>query len=186
MQNTAKNPGTIAELKKQFPFICSDQLAWEKKNNSYKTVAGFLRHLEKINAEHEEKAMRPDVREIEITINWNKSLTWGYTPRAEYSAVNADGTRITGVFTCSGCGYDKESTVVAKIFNACCSGMLWRKRNSKKKAPYGIRFGWMPVFEGGVGMSCYYSISAFIGGTLESVAHGKTFDVYRFILSKKQ
>lgn len=186
MKNTnKKSVGTVAELRKQFPFICSDQLAWEKKNNSYKTVAGFLRHLEKINAEHEEKATRPDVKEIEITIYWNKSRTWGYNPRAEYRAWFVDGSTTSGVKTCSGCGYDKESTVVSRIFNACCSGMLWRKKHSQKKAPYGVRFGWMPVFEYGVGMSCYYSISAFICGTLESVAHGKNFDAYRFILNKK-
>ena len=183
MKTTVK-VGTIAELKKQFPFICAEQLAWEKKNNSYKTAAGFLRHLEKENARIEAKATRQAVKSIEITIDWNKSRTWGYNPRAEYSAVNADGTRTTGVFTCSGRGYDKESTVIAKIFNACCSGMLWKKRHNKNAAPYGVRFGWVPIFEGGVGMSCYYSIAAYLGGTLESVAHGKTFDVYKFTMNK--
>jgi len=184
MQNTAKNPGTVAELRKQFPFICSDQLTWEKKNNSYKTVAGFLRYLAKVNASHAEKATRQDCKEIRINIEWRKSRTWGYCPRAEYWARFVDGSTTYGVFSCSGCGYDKESTVVSDIFDACCSGMLWRKRNSKKKAPYGIRFDWMPIFEGGVGMSCYYQIAKFIGGTLEHTASGKTFDAYKFTLNK--
>lgn len=60
--------------------------------------------------------------------------------------------------------------------------MLWDKRRSRKKSPYGISFrGYFPYFEGGVGMGCYPSIATFLGGKMEHVASTKTYDKYVFI-----
>ena len=179
MKNTIQSVGTLAELQKQFPYICKEQLKYEKSHNNYKTVAGFLRFLSKKNEENKERAERPDVERLVIKIDWRRSYMYGYNPHAEYYCTFKDGTTKHGRHTCSGCGYDKASTVVAAVFNDCCTGMLWRKRHSRKEKPYGVRFSWRPYFEGGVGVSCYNAICQFIGkGEFKHVAWSDSFDQY--------
>lgn len=138
-----------------------------------------------------EKNQRP-VKSITISIEWRKSRMWGSNPHArvevEYKKDSdeyghgrfeqADG------FTASGYGYDKESTVVAKIFNMFLKYKLHQELTIMNK-PYGVSVGnfrGFPshYFEGGVGMSCYPRISEWIGGSLEHVASGKTFDVWKY------
>lgn len=181
---TQSSVPSIKELKKQFTFICEEQLKYEKGHNNYKTVAGFLRFLNKINEENKQRAERPDVKTIKIKIEWRRSSLYGYNPHARYWCTFADGTTKYGEHTCSGCGYDKASTVVSKVFNDCCTGMLWKKRHSKKELPYGVRFSWKPYFEGGIGVECYRSICAFLSkkGQLNHVAWSETFDQYEIIL----
>ena len=85
-------------------------------------------------------------------------------------------------FTCSGCGYDKESTVIAEIFNRFLHYKLYERR--KGQAPYGMskykKGDWLPSYSGGVGTSCYYSISDFIGGQFKNVESGKRFDIFKY------
>ena len=54
--------------------------------------------------------------------------------------------------------------------------------SDKINTPYGIRVSDEKYthFNGGVGMSCYYRIAEFLGGKLERIASGNTFDVYLF------
>jgi hypothetical protein len=140
----------------------------------------------------QEKEQRP-VKRMTITIYWKKSRTWGMNPHADVHVEHHDGRLSRGDgFTCSGCGYDKESTVVAEIFNRYFKYELWRKDapNDKQKrgegeegVPYGISAGvyeGIPYvgFSGGVGMSCYYRIAAYMGGELTHVASTNTVDVY--------
>lgn len=170
----------IRELRKAFPFITTDELKYAVKHNEYKTERGFLKRLAQINAKYEEKANRKDILSITIKIVWKRSSVWGSNPYAEYWVRYADGTTNYGKgYTCSGCGYDKTSTVIAEIFNQEFSGMLYRKRHSRKKAPYGIRMdGWFPSFSGGVGESCYGAISSFLGGHWKHVAWSDNFDQF--------
>ena len=144
-----------------------------------------------------EKAKREQrpVKAITIAIEWRKSRTWGNNPHAEARVEFHDGTfrRMDG-FTASGCGYDKESTVIAEIFNAFLlyklyDGTLREKWKANHKPgyhdsdePYGVYLpgDWSPHYSGGIGTSCYFDISKFIGGTFEHVASGKTFDVYKY------
>ena len=67
------------------------------------------------------KAQKP-VKSMTISIEWKKSRMWGANPSATAKIQHQDGTYSSiGPFTCSGCGYDKESTVIAEVFNeACC------------------------------------------------------------------
>lgn len=141
-----------------------------------------------------EKSQKP-VRRLTITIEWRKSRTWGSNPRAEAAVEFRDGTftRRDG-FTCSGCGYDKESTVVSDIFDAFLRYKLWRLPKSKitgghgsgdtGPAPYGIQHyegedGYKSRgFADGVGMSCYYRLCEYLGGKLEHVASCKSSDVW--------
>lgn len=144
------------------------------------------------------KAQKP-VASMTITIEWTKSRTWGNNPRATANIRYKDGSfGQVGPFTCSGCGYDKESTVIADVFNEALRFKLYQKYSGQ--APYGIyyyngdapkksyldrndklqTYYETPSYNGGVGTSCYYAIAAFVGGEFKSVASGKTFDVYEY------
>lgn len=125
-----------------------------------------------------------EVKEMVIEINWKKSSVWGMNPTASAKIIYKDGTiRNSRNYTCSGCGYDKESTVVANMLNEHLNYMLWNARNDSKhvNVPYGVRFNdeYCHSFSGGVGMSCYYNIAEFLGGKLETVINGKTTTVYK-------
>lgn len=144
------------------------------------------------------KAQRP-VKSMTITVVWNKSRMWGMNPSAEAEVRYHDGSfSRLGPFKCSGCGYDKLSTVVADVFNAALRYKLFQKIEGE--APYGmyyyggkatrkeykrmsgenaIRYD-KPGYNGGVGMSCYPRIAEFIGGELKTVASGKSFDVFEY------
>lgn len=137
-----------------------------------------------------EKAQKP-VKRLTISIEWKKSRTWGNNPSADGAVEYADGTfaRI-GPAKASGCGYDKESTVVAELFNACLKYKLWGMTHEQIKgghgsgdkgpAPYGINSyqDGGRHYAGGVGIGCYYKIGEYIGGTFEHTASGRLFDVY--------
>ena len=126
-----------------------------------------------------EKNQKP-VKSITIKIEWIKSRTWGMNPRAEAVVTFQDGTgERRGGYTCSGCGYDKESTVISQIFNDFLKYKLYQGLTGEP--PYGMynRNDWKG-YDGGVGTSCYYNISEYIGGRFENVASGKTFDVYKY------
>ena len=137
-----------------------------------------------------EKNQKP-VKSMVITIEWRKSRTWGNNPHAEARVEYHDGTWGSFEARASGCGYDKESTVVASLFNDTLLYKLWQLTdegvkggngsNDSGKCPYGISRGenWRS-FAGGIGMSCYPRIAEYIGGRLEHVADGKTFDVWKY------
>jgi len=147
-----------------------------------------------------EKSQRP-VKFLTITIEWKKSRMWGNNPHAEaqveyWPIAGQDHFDRRGGFTCGGCGYNKESTVIAEIFNHYMKYKLWslninREKNNnggnifeihKNKIPYGIscHFENNPYFAGGVGESCYRDICEFVGGKWEKIASGSTFDVYQY------
>lgn len=143
----------------------------------------------------EHKAQNP-VKSMTINIEWKKSRMWGSNPSAEARIEHYDGTfSHIGPFTCSGCGYDKESTVIADIFNVALRYELYRR--IKKEQPYGVyyyggkyedkgEYFCNPTYNGGVGTSCYYRIAEFIGGRFENVSNGKTFDVFKYIDKKRR
>lgn len=149
-----------------------------------------------------------EVASLTIIIEWKKSYTWGMNPNAsvEVEYKHADFTKGEAKFErsdgyrCSGCGYDKESTVIADIFNRYLRYKLYQKRELKSTIngeevnhPYGVYYyngdigekcanGYIdkPMYNDGVGTSCYYDIAKFIGGRFENVANGKTFSVFKY------
>ncbi len=138
-----------------------------------------------------ERTQKP-VASLTLSIEWKKSRIWGNNPHLTAEVSFHDGTfrRVDG-FTCSGCGYDKESTVIASAFNSFLRYKLWamtleqvQRTGSDHACPYGIScYKHSPghrSYEGGVGTSCYYAIGKYIGGKFEHIASGKTFDVYRY------
>lgn len=141
-----------------------------------------------------ERNQKP-VKELTITVEWKKSRAWGANPHASAQVNFADGSfsRDDSDFTCSGCGYDKESTVIAQVFNKYLKYRLWAMNINREncnngsmspetKIPYGIvcYSSSNPHYSGGIGTSCYYDISKHIGGKFEKLASGKNFDVYRY------
>lgn len=148
----------------------------------------------------ESEKNQPEVSEMTISIEWKRSAMYGANPHAEVQVRFKDRTAglwKTGYFrkdgyTCSGCGYDKESTVIAQIFNEFMKWRLWQMTPEERKggngsndngsAPYGIHVYSQdrPHFGGGIGTSCYYQIAEYMGGKFEHVASGKTFDVYKY------
>ncbi len=138
--------------------------------------------LAKIDAQ---KMQRP-VKEITISIEWKKSRMWGYNPIAEAIVIFQDGSRERSTtYTASGCGYDKESTVIGQAFNDYMLYKLWnipfeniansRPTKVENPAPYGIHAYSEDSrsYGQGIGANCYYKIS-------EHVANGKSFDVYKY------
>jgi len=137
-----------------------------------------------------EKNQKP-VRRLAIVIEWKKSAMWGWNPRATARADFMDGTCATSVHRCGGCGYDKESTVIAEAFNTYLKYLLYRLTDEQIKgghgsgdsgpAPYGICVynGWRS-FSGGIGTNCYYDIAKHIGGEFRRVGGSETSDVYEF------
>ena len=150
---------------------------------------------EKIHAEMNQRR----VQSITISIEWKKSRTYGYNPHATAEVRYKDDgqphtfERREG-FTCSGCGYDKESTVIAQIFNTFMKYKLYEKYDPARpvdEKPYGINY-WKSeekngltfiraYYGDGIGTSCYTNgIAKFIDGTFVHIASGKSFDVYQY------
>lgn len=142
-----------------------------------------------------EKNQKP-VKSIIITIEWKRSQTWGSNPNCEAEINFQDGTfQRSPIYKASGCGYDKESTVIADVFNNYLKYKLWslgiiqdnagNGTSSERKGittPYGVHCYTdnHPHFGGGIGTNCYYKIAEFIGGKFERISGGKTFDVYKY------
>ena len=144
-----------------------------------------------------EKAQKP-VKEISITIEWKRSVMWGFNPHCEARVIYADGSYdCSPTFKCSGSGYDKESTVIADVFNHYLKYKLWqlpieKLQDRENGLPYGIYCNKESItdsnsssayrhYSGGIGTDCYYRIAECIGGKFERISTGKTFDVYKYI-----
>lgn len=132
-----------------------------------KKTAAQLAQLDRV-------AAAPDLSYMSISVDWVRSRTWGYNPRAE---VMSNAGTFTG--TASGYGYDKESAAVAEALNQCDSvlqilytykenALAAGESDESKTAScgrsngsiigYGAGYGAIPYFEGGVGVSCFWSI----------------------------
>lgn len=151
-----------------------------------KDTAAKLARLDRV-------AAAPDLTFISISVDWVRSRTWGNNPHAE-ARTN------TGTFngTASGCGYDKESAAIAETLNQCDSvlkvlytlkenGLRAGLSDKSKTAAcgryngdicgHGAGYGAIPYFEGGVGVSCFWSILKKCGFST-SCQHGKHSDFY--------
>lgn len=140
------------------------------------------KELARIEAEKNQKP----VKKIVISIEWKKSRMWGSNPHAEADITHHDGSYSQGFATCSGCGYDKESTVIADIFNNFLKYKLYGEIKEvggftqNNGLPYGINLGQYRHYSGGIGTNCYYDIAKAIGGEFVRIASGNTFDVYEY------
>ena len=140
------------------------------------------KRLKEIEAEKNQKP----IKSITIEIEWKKSAMWGMNPHCVAEVRYKDGSYDRSkTYKASGYGYDKESTVVADVFNDYLKYKLWAINDTKEKLPYGITLSskpmeWSPSYEGGVGMSCYPHIAKFIEGELRHTASSKTYDCWEY------
>ncbi len=139
------------------------------------------KELARIEREKNQK----EVAEITINIEWVKSRMWGHNPKCTATVRHKDGSFSYGSATASGCGYDKESTVIAEIFNNFLKYKLYRELKQTEQdrqdgMPYGIYISQYRHFSGGIGTDCYYAISEAIGGKFEKIASGKSFDAFKY------
>lgn len=142
-------------------------------------------HTERTLAMLDTESGRPELPDaIRIDIEWRKSHTWGMLPSAE---VEAGGCHTADRLT-SGCGFDKESTVTAKCFNAnpafarvvAICAYLDSLDNTRT---YGYYFDYCGArFEGAVGFNCHRNILERAGYALTGDFHSNSADGYRFSL----
>jgi len=154
-----------------------------------------LRYDKKVETRRAEKIDRikyvmsaKEVASITINIEWKRNKTWGANPVATARVNYVDNTcEHFESGSIGGCGYDKESTAVAKCINQV-NGILKAlyigkakqyKKNNREVFGYGAGYGVLPQLEGGVGVSCYPEIFNKIGFEFKGISHGKTFDVYQ-------
>lgn len=122
----------------------------------------------------------PDLESAEITVEWTRSATWGNNPKA---TVIVNGVRREESPSIGGCGYDKESTAIARAMN-CNDTMLklacMAVENDSE--PYAIsnfaEYLNLPKFGEGVGVSSYRSAFESMGYEWKNISSGKHFDVY--------
>ncbi len=157
------------------------KLTAEQKEANKLARAEARAEAKRIAKIEKEKNQKP-VKEIRFSIEWKKSRIWGYNPHLIAECYHKDGTYTRVEAKASGCGYDKESQVIADAFNVLLKYKLYEYDEANAdKMPYGVRIGSYKGYSGGIGVSCYYSIGEFIGGKFEKVASGKTYDAYKYI-----
>ena len=136
------------------------------------------KNLNKILAVEEAKS----VYSVDIYIDWKRSQTWGWCPRAYIQVYSLDNNnnhdyeQLEGY--ASGCGYDKLSSSIASALNGSNAALKLlyeaeekRLRNIKKGnnqtrryfIGYGSGYGVMTYFEGGVGFESQYTIFKKLG-----------------------
>ena len=161
-----------------------------------KEAAKYLKkNLDKITEIENAK----DVQDLEIAIEWKKSYTWGWCPRAYIRSHLLDKQkdhyyeRTEGY--ASGCGYDKLSSAIASALNDSNGALkllytaeekrLRKAINGLKQSRadfigYGSGYGSTPYFEGGVGYSSQESIFENLGFKVKTIAdkYGSTIAAY--------
>jgi hypothetical protein len=175
----------LNEFAKMFTHIQKREIELSARN--YKTERGLLNYLTRTNREAEIAHNKPLPIYIEIEVDWCRSRTWGWCPRASMRWEDANGGwhYIENASYASGWGYDKHSTVVAECLNRF-KNLRYAVRNKNfKKSPYGISKSDYSYcyFEGGVGMSCYPPIMSWLGYEMKRTANGKTYD--KWVIIKK-
>jgi len=147
----------------------ANKLARQEKRQQEKKEAKILA----------EKNQKP-VDYINFSIEWSKQGN----PTCEAVIRYTDGASDRITARAGGGGYCKESTVIAEIFNATMKYKLYELEVGKLfNLPYGINsYNNSHCFAGGVGASCYYDISKFIGGEFQKLASGKAYDAYKLTI----
>lgn len=138
-------------------------------------------------------AAAPALSFLSVSVEWKRSSTWGHNPTA--TARTDDGT-FSGY--ASGCGYDKESAAVGEALNKSPAVMrvLYQAAEQAMKngesfktlssgcvswgdvLGYGSGYAILPYFEGGVGVSCFWSILQKCGFVCRCSGSGRWFDTY--------
>lgn len=126
----------------------------------------LLKHINKIADAENIINNKVFIKSIDINISWAKNSTWGLNPHATINIIASDYNYseygLTG--SASGCGYDKRSAATAEAFNKSkiLKAYLYKAKDkalkNKTKLNYGVGYGALPYFEGGVGFSSHERI----------------------------
>ena len=104
---------------------------------------------------------------IKIAVDWKKSRTWGYNPRATVWVYYKDqSARTEG--SASGCGYDKKSAAVGQALNANEAFYKFLEENKALEKAARAKLYAVDVFKKGRKKERHFSISGKGLGTLES------------------
>lgn len=139
-------------------------------------------------------------KQIRIDVNWKKNHTWGANPTAEVWTDKYLGE--SG--SVGGCGYDKESTAIARPFNKSSQmakiaiiakyidtkykDLDWKEKEKKGISiySYGVRFSIFHdngiYWEGGVGASSFMNCIKTAGYKMDAEFHPKYSDCYALSL----
>lgn len=181
LTNTQYNKYINDELTdKQIKEILKKKIIKEYEKRKDKT----LKKIETITQANEK------ITNINISVNWVKSATWGYNPHA--IITTNFGTMTEG--KASGCGYDKESSAIAEALNknndilkllyiAKNKKMTFKNNNNHDVLGYGSGYGVIPYFEGGVGASSLMNIFKKLGYNVQEY-HTDKNDFYT--ITKKE
>lgn len=179
----------IRELRKEFAYLTENRVKTIAANSTKKTLRGLKNDLHAANEEFAAIANQPRIKVITIEIEWQDTKNYGLCPNATANWVAVDGTTGATSANAKGCNYDKLSTVVANCLNQVAKGMLWAKRYTHLRVPYGINNikdnDFPPYFMGGVGIDCYYDIAKFLGGKFVHEASANSYDKFVFTFSAK-
>jgi hypothetical protein len=139
------------------------------------------KRLKQIEAEKNQKP----VKSITIEIEWKKSAMWGMNPHCVAEVRYKDGSyERSKTYKASGCGYDKESTVIADVFNDYLRYKAWAVNDTKEELPYGLSKSSKPMdyspHYGSIGTTSLQRIAKFIGGELRHTASGKMYDCWEY------
>lgn len=132
------------------------------------------KELQKIEIKFNDIELAPDFISLKISIDWKRSQTWGLNPTATLQVWTIDGYN-TYTASVSGCGYCKESAVIAQVLNQCLSLRKLIINNSNIQS-YGISGDHFST--GGVGVSSLQNAFNVLGYDFKKVASGKLYDVY--------
>lgn len=144
-----------------------------------KAIEAKRKYLETVSAAGE-------IINIDISVEWKRSSTWGANPTAQADTRTSKGFDRYTSGSIGGCGYDKQSTAIAKAMNQSneflkALYLVKEQQPTAKNADifgYGSGYGMLPRLEGGMGVSYYPSIFAKIGLNWRNVASGKSYDAY--------
>lgn len=138
-------------------------------------------------------ANTPAVKWCTISVEWVKNRYWGNNP---HTTITTD--YITTYGKAGGCGYDKESAAIANALNEnpailrvlydAAEKALTENTPPKRysngnytwrdNVGYGSGYSVLPYFEGGAGVSCFWSIFEKCGYKCKLTASGKMYDHY--------
>lgn len=155
LKQAHNNELTLKEIKKI--------LVASLKKEQEKTYKKEIKKINNILAQE-------SIRWGKCSIDWVKNSTWGNCPRGEY----CNGFKCQEYRSVTGCGYDKLSTLTARMFNEDINLMSYiykfiekhriNANNIREKLGYGIRMcNGQPYFEGAVGVSCHIHILKKLG-----------------------
>lgn len=121
------------------------------------------------------------VKSIDVVISWSRGNMGAMQSKAEATIKYKDNTfNYVATSKTGGYGYDKESTTLAELLNDHLRYLIIDKRENVK-APYGVHIkndSFNNYFEGGVGVSCYYSIIEYLGGKMTNTINTTSSNIY--------